>query len=321
MSLAARTTWPRDEGSKEDLVGSVDGHPSAKSGFWSWKGFIEMIKASNRVVQYIVSKVCGETRRLGIAQLPRYQGKVPWTLNGPLESAIQVMPNMWYDADAVMEPYFRPPATLGSEPSWHSLALEPLMTPPFHTVTVRPYCIADWEELLFMRKYTGAMRSGRYGEHAWADEDDYYDDHMLVERCGGQRPRSRDAKLQVKAAGAFVTIHDYVSQVHPWLMGMRERLLEALGHLDRRSAPWAPDTKLVVKDMHLLMIIRGKGFADCRRKPFVRPPGWVPLTPEEHQRQSTERIIVISKARMLAREAAAAAAAEQAAEGVNLGVK
>lgn len=64
-----------------------------------------------------------------------------------------------------------------------------------------------------------------------------------------------------------------------------------------------------------------KGFADCRRKPFVRPPGWVPLTPEEHQRQSTERIIVISKARMLAREAAAAAAAEQAAEGVNLGVK
>lgn len=65
MSLAARTTWPRDEGSKEDLVGSVDGHPSAKSGFWSWKGFIEMIKASNRVVQYIVSKVCGATRRLG----------------------------------------------------------------------------------------------------------------------------------------------------------------------------------------------------------------------------------------------------------------
>ena len=60
------------------------------------------------------------------------------------------------------------------------------------------------KDRLFMRKYTGAMRSGRYGEHAWADEDDYYDDHMLVERCGGQRPRSRDAKLQVKAADTDV---------------------------------------------------------------------------------------------------------------------
>jgi len=26
----------------------------------------------------------------------------------------------------------------------------------------------------------------------------------------------------VKATGEFLTLHDYVTQMHPWLMGMRE---------------------------------------------------------------------------------------------------
>lgn len=42
------------------------------------------------------------------------------------------------------------------------------------------------------------------------------------------RPRAKDVQLEVTAGGAFVTIHDYVSAVHPWTMATREPLLDVL---------------------------------------------------------------------------------------------
>lgn len=119
-----------------------------------------------------------------------------------------------------------------------------------------------------------------------------------------QRPRSKDAKFQIKAAGAFLTVHDYVSQIHTWLMDMRERLLEALGRLDRRNAPWALETKLLVDNTKLLIIKEEKDLAFWRANPFVPPLGFVPLTREEAQCQSIQRTIAQCKARMQEREAA-----------------
>ncbi|TLD19112.1 hypothetical protein PspLS_09892 [Pyricularia sp. CBS 133598] len=135
-----------------------------------------------------------------------------WTLNGPLESTIQVMPDQWYDPDAVMEPYFCPPATPGAEPSWHPISLEPLTTPTSSTITVEPYCIEAWEDLwrdLHWQSFPDTEEgqtayancygsdAERYGEYPWANEDNFYVDHVLVECCGMQRPQSKDAKLQV----------------------------------------------------------------------------------------------------------------------------
>ena len=63
----------------------------------------------------------------------------------------------------------------------------------------------------------------------------------------GERPRDKEARLEVKAApGEFLTVHDYVSAVHPWLMGLREDILAALGLEAAQDEPLPADTKLMV---------------------------------------------------------------------------
>lgn len=49
------------------------------------------------------------------------------------------------------------------------------------------------------------------------DEDG---DNVVIEFCGDKRPRAAP-ELVVKASDKpYVTIHDYVSAVHPWLLGL-----------------------------------------------------------------------------------------------------
>ena len=63
--------------------------------------------------------------------------------------------------------------------------------------------------------------------------------------CGGiDRPLNKVAKLRVEAKGEFLTVHDFVSAVHPWLLGLREDILAAEGVLDAK--PLRQDTKLMV---------------------------------------------------------------------------
>ncbi|KAK4031989.1 hypothetical protein C8A01DRAFT_41580 [Parachaetomium inaequale] len=60
-----------------------------------------------------------------------------------------------------------------------------------------------------------------------------------------KRPWAHDTYLQVAAQGEFLTVHEYVSAVHPWLMAMRDTLLDVLGKMD--STPkWPPETKLAI---------------------------------------------------------------------------
>ncbi|KAK8128692.1 hypothetical protein PG984_009800 [Apiospora sp. TS-2023a] len=61
-----------------------------------------------------------------------------------------------------------------------------------------------------------------------SDEEDYGE---LLRCCGEDRP-TKKWKLTVtpssnSAAGGFVTVHDYVSAVHPWLMSLRAEIAKA----------------------------------------------------------------------------------------------
>jgi hypothetical protein len=51
--------------------------------------------------------------------------------------------------------------------------------------------------------------------------------------CGCDRPRKKKVSLLVEASGydGILTIHDFVSTVHPWLMGLRGEILQAAGDL------------------------------------------------------------------------------------------
>lgn len=195
-----------------------------------------------------------------------------WTLNGPLESAIQVAPSQYYEPGDHMETYFRP-ATADLTSSWHSVSQESLMEPQVPTITVRIRCLDDWEEL-------------------WVELNrDYLDtknDH--------RRPRAKHIQLEVTTTDAFVTVHDYVSAVHPWLMSMRAKILDALGNIEGRSQ-WPPEAKLAV-----LLFGRGPlslGKVDRWAYWHRKPTRAVEMTWAERE-EASEKV----KGRMLARSAA-----------------
>ncbi|KAK1966747.1 hypothetical protein LY78DRAFT_35525 [Colletotrichum sublineola] len=200
-----------------------------------------------------------------------------WTLNGPLESSIQVAPSHYYEPGDVMEPYFRPGDTdSGPAPSWHPVSQESLMDPPVTAITVRVQCIDSWEEL-------------------WVD---LYRDQIDT-RTDPRRPRAQDVQLEVKTSGAFLTVHEYVSIVHPWLMGLRERILDAQGRAELHP-PWPPETKLAVLWIDLGPLNVDKedmdSWAYSRRKPG--PP--VQLTPEQRE-EAHRKVIERMKERSAAR--------------------
>lgn len=195
-----------------------------------------------------------------------------WTLNGPHESAIQVAPDPYYEPGAVMEPYFRP----GAAESWHPVSQESLLVPQVPAVNVRIGCVDDWEQL-------------------WVELNRY----CLDTKNDPRRPRAKNVELEVTTGGAFLTIHEYVSVVHPWLMGMRERLLDALGKLDGKAVPWPSDTKLAVLQFgrRPLNIGTEDEWAYWHRKPNLEPR--VERTMADRM-EASQRVME----RMLARSAA-----------------
>ncbi|KAK2012467.1 hypothetical protein LZ32DRAFT_658750 [Colletotrichum eremochloae] len=198
--------------------------------------------------------------------------RIFWTLNGPLESAIQVAPKPYYELGDTMEPYFRP----GPASSWHPVSQEYLMEPQVTSITARVQCLDDWEDL-------------------WVELNRKCHDtknHPL-------RPRAKHIQLKVTTSGEFLTIHEYVSAVHPWLMGMREKILYALGKIDGRGVPWPSETKLAVLDSGggPMSIGKEEEWACCHReiKPFVHK-SWAER--DESSRKAQERYKAISAARV-----------------------
>lgn len=68
---------------------------------------------------------------------------------------------------------------------------------------------------------------------------------QLVKCCGQLRPRHLNASLTLEPAvdgEGFVTLHDYLSAVHPWLMGLRKELIAAVSLM--YDTPLEPDVPL-----------------------------------------------------------------------------
>jgi hypothetical protein len=58
--------------------------------------------------------------------------------------------------------------------------------------------------------------------------------------CGAKRPRGKAVKLVVKptmSGNEFVTVHDYLSAVPPWLMSARGDILWCMGLGDGKLLP------------------------------------------------------------------------------------
>jgi hypothetical protein len=178
-----------------------------------------------------------------VVQLLSTAGKrLFWRLNGPLEGAIEVAPSEYYDPGAIMEPYF------GHDGAPHPVSQASLLEPPISSVTVNIQCIESWElgwsDLHWHCRDANPSDEYPRREGPRPDDETFEPNIYLLECCGQKRPWSYDKQLQVTAQGDFLTVHEFVSAVHPWLMAMRDTILEALRYINGTAPPEAELTVL-----------------------------------------------------------------------------
>ncbi|KAK4031627.1 hypothetical protein C8A01DRAFT_41923, partial [Parachaetomium inaequale] len=170
--------------------------------------------------------------------------RIRWTLNGPLETAITVARDRFFDPDEVPEPYHQ----------GHAFAQAPLTKPKVSSLKLYVETLDDWDHLWMEihRDHTDPDATYDpanvvYGPLPGVDEAELRGGKHLLVCCGLKRPWGRETQLVVKATGNFVTIHDFISTVHPYLMARRGDIIETM-NLDpgRTRKPFGPETKLMV---------------------------------------------------------------------------
>lgn len=180
-----------------------------------------------------------------------------WALTGPLSTSIFVMPEPFYDPNAPLEPYVRGGSSGADASDLHPVSPSPLTEPKIRSATVSVDVLDDWEKLW------GETHDGHWDgpDDDWEaegsqvrfgmipGEDPEYEgfpgQEHLRRCCGVDRPLDKAAKLVVEATGEFLTVHDFVSAVHPWLLGLRDDILAAYGDAVA-GKPLPPGTKLMV---------------------------------------------------------------------------
>ncbi|KAK4103746.1 hypothetical protein N658DRAFT_494239 [Parathielavia hyrcaniae] len=239
-----------------------------------------------------------------VLRLPSEAGKrLFWTLNGPLEAAIQVAPSEFYEPGDVMETYF------GPDGSPHPVSQASPFEPPVSSITARVRCFDTWEHNWdSLHRLCGEYDDNPYPRRRGPRPDGETPDRLyLIECCGEKRPWAYNTFLQVTTQGELLTVHEYVSAVHPWLMAMRDTLLDVLGKID--DQPKLPsETKLAVLHLspYALIIDHEDKWVTWHRKPPAPDPAAAQLSFEERQRLTMEREMARSAALIRAREEASA---------------
>lgn len=157
-----------------------------------------------------------------VALLSEPGKRLYWTLQGPLSTSISVMGED-LDPDAPREAYFR--QTLAGT-TWHPVAREPVTEQPVASLTVHEENLADWQDEWWTANQEGL------------DED-------VQPAPGAEPPRLEPLVVTAASNGEFVTVHDFVSAVHPWLMARREQILRAKNVDDENYTP-DPGARLLV---------------------------------------------------------------------------
>lgn len=169
--------------------------------------------------------------------------RLVWSFSGgSLETSLSVMASA-YNTD-VLEPYFQPTAGGGS---WHVISQSPLTQPPVSSVVATVDDLEIWESdwMDFHRNHSDPDVHSESEDLHYGDLPDYNPEedeeppHLLV-CCGTDRPRHKAGGVLVTPSASgqgFVTVHDYVTIMYPWLMRNREDILDAMDRLEDGPDP------------------------------------------------------------------------------------
>ncbi|KAK0383790.1 hypothetical protein NLU13_9701 [Sarocladium strictum] len=176
-----------------------------------------------------------------IVQSPAFD-RIYWRLAGDYPSAISVMKTKHYDGQ--LELFFVPDGN-GSSGEWDETAALPVTEPKVSSVAASVRSLDEWEYNLMKQHGSYRHESQEYYTYGELnDEDRPYreqgvedgnweedsDAEFLVSCCGENRPLHKAGqRIEVtpSAGNRFVTVHDFISAVHPWLMELRDDLVLA----------------------------------------------------------------------------------------------
>lgn len=162
---------------------------------------------------------------------------IKWVLTGPLSTSIFVLEDDKL-RNGPNEAYFR--QTLAGV-SWHPISEESVSETPQSRILVKVSEVEEFED-----------RWEEYHEHADPDddgctfaEDDGDGPGELLECCNEKRPVALKPIVVTATNRDFVTIHDYVTTVHAWLMENYALISAVVNVWDNGNAP--PGQKIYAK--------------------------------------------------------------------------
>ncbi|KAK2033271.1 hypothetical protein LX32DRAFT_102705 [Colletotrichum zoysiae] len=211
--------------------------------------------------------------------------RIFWTLQGPLPNHVSVVQD-WRNRESPREPFAHQDSA-GNITRWHPIAAAPLTEPKVGSVTVRVDGLEQWQDQWLERHERHADPSDKdniFGEldrelYWGSEEEEEYDDDddddegpQLLRCCNTDRPR-RAPRLVVKPSSAekgYVTVRDYISAVHPWLLGLRKDIVQADNVWDEKK-PVDYERLAVCYEPNLLMIMDEERYVSMMapRKPAV----------------------------------------------------
>ncbi|KAI8162171.1 hypothetical protein K4K49_010480 [Colletotrichum sp. SAR 10_70] len=161
--------------------------------------------------------------------------RIFWKLQGPLSTCVFVVEDH-RNKESAREPYAR-------QDSWHPVSQASITEPKIGSIAVTVDALRQWQEnwLELHERHADPDDDdcvfGKLDPELYAqsddeeenDEDDEEDGLELLRCCGTDRP-AKGKSLIVKPSDVskgYVTVHDYISAVHPWLMGIREEIIQA----------------------------------------------------------------------------------------------
>ena len=153
----------------------------------------------------------------GIIQSSMDMLRVRWLLFGSLESSVEVADTL--DLDSKCGPY----TTDGH--SFHKISTSPATEPPVSSISVNVDDLDTWGY-----RWEGEHRDDDWDNQEWTgDSDD--EDRDLLRCCGMACPPPPPSLEVLPTTHPFVTVHDYITQVHAWLQTLKPSILEAMGDM------------------------------------------------------------------------------------------
>ncbi|KAK0751250.1 hypothetical protein B0T18DRAFT_485895 [Schizothecium vesticola] len=141
--------------------------------------------------------------------------RLRWSIRAPVSSAIFVIDSA-IDYTSPQQPYYSPSHPGGV----HPIASEPATHPPVSSMRLTVMELDRWADNWDMA----------HGEHEPLFCSQEFDEDNLLVRCCGQGRPGPGPHLDIPASTQpFIMVNDIIEAVHPWLLGLEDKIRMARG--------------------------------------------------------------------------------------------